>query len=127
MFGGLKQSMAAPLSPSDLLGELLRAVDASGWRALVLSNRKPFRLRAFQDEEKGLTLRVYIWNCTHGGGKARADDEFRVQLTGVVPGTAPGELTLLLGWHATYEVFVAFDIRRHEGQASRSPSIQVKE
>ena len=119
--------MAAPLSPAELLSELLRAVDASGWRSLVVANRKPFQIRAFRGDEKGFTLRVYIWNCTHGGGQARADDEYRVQLTGVVPGTAPGEITLLLGWHARYEVFVAFDIRKHEGQASQSPSIQIKE
>ncbi len=119
--------MAAPLTPTELLTEVTRAVDASGWRSLVLSNRKPFQIRAFRGDEMGVTLRVYIWNCTHGGGRARAEDEFRVQLTGVVPGSAPGELTLLLGWHAKYEVFVAFDLRRHEGQASQSPSIQVKE
>jgi len=119
--------MAGPLSPAELLNELVRSVDVSGWQSLVLSNRKPFQIRAFRGDEKGFTLRVYIWNCTHGGGQARAADEYRVQLTGVVPGTAAGELTLLLGWHSKYEVFVAFDIRKHEGQASQSPSIQVKE
>jgi putative restriction endonuclease len=32
-----------------------------------------------------------------------------------------------LGWHAGYDVFVGFDIAKHEGQASQSPSIQIKE
>jgi putative restriction endonuclease len=48
-------------------------------------------------------------------------------LTGVVPERAPGEITLLLGWHEGYEVFVGFDISKHAGQASSSPSIQVRE
>jgi putative restriction endonuclease len=48
-------------------------------------------------------------------------------LTGVIPRSAPGEITLLLGWHPGYEVFVGFDITKHEGQASQSPSIQIKE
>ena len=54
-------------------------------------------------------------------------DEYRIQLTGVVPSLDPQVTTLLLGWHAGYEVFVAFDIDRHSGQASSSPSIQIKE
>ena len=33
----------------------------------------------------------------------------------------------MLGWHEDYRVFVAFDITKHAGQASSSPSIQVKE
>jgi putative restriction endonuclease len=110
-----------------LLEHVLRAVDESGWRALILDARKPFRLRLFCGDDKGFAVRIYLWNCTHGGGAARAADEYRVQLTGVVPSLAPGEITLLPGRHAGYGVFVGFDINRHKGQASQSPSIQVKE
>lgn len=120
--------MATTLNLKQLFACVMGAIDQSGWRALVVSSsQKPFRLRLFRDEEKGFDLRVYIWNCTHGGGQARAKDEYRVQLTGVVPSTSSGEVTLLLGWHSGYEVFVAFDISKHDGQASQSPSIQVKE
>lgn len=115
------------LSPKQLFEQILQAVDESGWQTLVLDARKPFQLRIFQPDERGFDVRAYIWNCTHGGGKARAKDEYRVQLTGVVPGSVPGQITLLLGWHTGYGVFVGFDIRRHEGQDSNSPSIQVKE
>lgn len=117
----------SPLSLKQLFERVLRAVDDSGWQALILSSRKPFRLRLFRGDEKGFDVRIYLWNCTHGGGAARAKDEYRVQLTGVVPSEAIGEVTLLLGWHSGYEVFVGFDIKKHVGQASQSPSIQVKE
>lgn len=119
--------MPGSLSPNQLLEKILWAVNEGGWNALILSSHKPFRLRLYQDDEKGFDVRFYIWNCTHGGGSARAKDEYRVQLTGVVPSVVAGELTLVLGWHSGYEVFVAFDIKRHAGQDSQSPSIQVKE
>lgn len=119
--------MATTLTPKQMLEQVLHAIDESGWRALILDTRKPFRLRLFRGDEKGFDIRIYIWNCTHGGGAARAKDEYRVQLTGVVPSVVAGEPTLLLGWHSGYEVFVGFDINRHDGQASQSPSIQVKE
>lgn len=94
---------------------------------LVVDHRHPFLLRAFKREQEGfLSLRIYIWNCTHGG-KTRAADEYRVQLTGVVPKQQLDETTLLLGWHDGYGVFVGFDVTKHASQDSASPSIQVKE
>jgi len=117
----------SPLNLKQLFEQVLRAVDESGWQALILDARKPFRLRLFRDDENGFDVRIYLWNCTHGGGAARAKDEYRVQLTGAVPSVGVGETTLLLGWHSGYEVFVGFDIKKHAGQASHSPSIQVKE
>jgi putative restriction endonuclease len=92
-----------------------------------VSSTKPFRLRIFSSERGGFTAAIYIWNCTHGGGAARAANEYRVQITGVVPEITKDDVTLLLGWHAGYEVFVAFDIQRHRGQKSKSPSIQIAE
>lgn len=119
--------MTAPLSSKQLFEKLLDAVDQSGWNALILSNRKPFKLRLYRNDESSFDAQFYIWNCTHGGGSARAVDEYRVQLTGVVPNLAATGVTLLLGWHSGYEVFVGFDIHKHSGQNSHSPSIQVKE
>ena len=116
-----------PLNAQQLLAVVLDAVDQAGWQAITLSARKPFRLRIHGGEDKGFDVSVYIWNCTHGGGSARAADEYRIQLTSVVPALEPGVTTLLLGWHAGYGVFVAFDIARHSGQDSASPSIQVNE
>lgn len=119
--------MATPLTKKQLLNLLLQSVEESGWQSLVASAIHPFHLRVFRGDERGFSLRIYIWNCTHGGGSARAADEYRIQLTGVVPELHPGEITLLLGWHEGYGVFVGWDITRHSGQDSKSPSAQVKE
>jgi putative restriction endonuclease len=119
--------MAAPIAKKDLLGLLLHAIDDSGWRALVISDEHPFVLKVFRGDDRGFMLYVYIWNCTHGGGSARAKDEYRIQLTGVVPEMHDDGITLLLGWHDGYGVFVGWDIARHSGQDSKSPSAQVKE
>lgn len=119
--------MVTKLQSKDLLAQVLSAIDQAGWQALVLSPKKPFRLKLYRYDGRGIVVRIYLWNCTHGGGSARALNEYRVQLTGVVPSVAPGESTLVLGWHSDYGVFVGFDIKKHVGQASQSPSIQVKE
>ena len=121
--------MTAPLTKKHLLALILNAIDDGGWRALVASATHPFHLRVFRndDGDRGFNLRIYIWNCTHGGGSARAADEYRIQLTGVVPTIHPGEVTLLLGWHDGYGVFAAWDIAKHSGQDSKSPSAQIKE
>lgn len=118
--------MVAPLTKKHLLNLLLRGIDEGGWRSLVASATHPFLLRVFRDGERSFSLRIYIWNCTHGGGSARAEDEYRIQLTGAVPEIRLGEVTLLLGWHDGYGVFVAWDIIKHSGQDSKSPSAQVK-
>ena len=115
------------LSQKALLSLLIRSIEASGWQALVTSSAKPFELRLFRGESRGPVLRVYIWNCTHGGGSARAADEYRIQFTGVVPHDHPDAITLLLGWHSGYEVFAAWDIGYHNGQDSSSPSAQLRE
>lgn len=119
--------MTAPLSKKDLLDIVLQSIDDSGWRSLIVSPKHPFRVRVFSGDERRFDVQVYIWNCTHGGGAKRAADEYRIQLTGVVPATHPGVTTLLLGWHGGYGVFVGFDITKHSGQDAQSPSIQVKE
>jgi len=119
--------MATTLNTEQLLSQVLRSVDESGWQSLILDSHKPFCLRLFRGDERGFDVCIYIWNCTHGGGSARSKDEYRVQLTGVVPVFAQEGTTLLLGWHSGYGVFVGFDMSKHKGQSSHSPSIQVKE
>ncbi|HEX2652875.1 MAG TPA: HNH endonuclease [Xanthobacteraceae bacterium] len=115
------------LSATQLLELVESAVRSSGWRCFVLSARKPFDLRVSQDDGEARDLVVYIWNCTHGGGAARAADEYRIQFTTTVPRRDARALTLLLGWHQGYEVFAAWDVLRHDGQNTQSPSAQIKE
>ncbi|MGE0884179.1 MAG: HNH endonuclease [Blastocatellales bacterium] len=119
--------MSVTLRKPELLDRILSAIESAGWRCFITNHSHPFHLRLFKHgEQTTFGLRIYVWNCTHGG-KNRAADEYRVQLTGVVPDIAKNDKTLLLGWHEGYEVFVGFDIHKHKGQASASPSIQVKE
>ncbi|WP_313283243.1 hypothetical protein [Stenotrophomonas indicatrix] len=115
------------LTSAELFALVHHAVSAYGMVSNVLSNQKPYRFEVQAPTGERLVLKVYIWNCTHGGGAARADDEYRIQVTGVVPYNSAGEVTLLLGWHEDHGVFVAWDMFHHEGQDSNSPSTQVRE
>ena len=117
----------ATLNNRALLDLLVGSIVDEGWNCLIIDSRKPFRLRIYHENSKGFEVAVYIWNCTHGGGSKRAADEYRIQLTGVVPQKVPGAITVLLGWHEGYGVFAGFDIDWHVDQNSQSPSIQIRE
>lgn len=113
----------------DLLAQVVKAVVDSGWNVLYLSSpdEHPFRLQIFKGEES-YRVRVYIWYLTHGGGRARPKDEYRIQITGVEGFVqAPGEKSLVLGWWEEVGVFAGFDVRRHAGTLGKSPSIQIRE
>jgi putative restriction endonuclease len=114
---------------AELLDVLLDAVRESGWQCVVTEHQHPFGLSIFRADDPIIRLRVYIWNCTHGGGAARARDEFRIQFTprAQTPKLHSGETTVLLGWHDGYSVFAGWSIVHHAGQAGSSPSAQVKE
>lgn len=115
------------LDRSQLLDLLVHSIRSAGCDVHVADAHKPFELRVLHQATLKRSLRIYIWNCTHGGGPARAEDEYRIQFTGVVPIDHNDANTLLLGWHGGYEVFAAWDIRRHDGQDSSSPSAQIRE
>lgn len=120
--------MAVPLSKQALLERIAHAIYVSGWSLLyeTKSSSHPFKLRMFKDG-KSYSLLIYIWSLTHGGGKARPKNEYRIQMTGVSFPLLilPNCQTLLLGWHEELETFVGFDIHKHRNSVSRSPSIQV--
>lgn len=96
------------LSKTLLLDRFVHGVEASGWSPIIGSRTHPFELVAINDAER-LSLVVYIWNITHGGGAARPADEYRIQLTGVVPPLVSRQdaTTLLLGWAEEWSVFAA--------------------
>ncbi|MBB3762274.1 MULTISPECIES: HNH endonuclease [Xanthomonas] len=119
--------MAAVLRASGLLEVICNALRDSGWNYFVNSPGKPFGISLERPGRERNDLRIFIWNCTHGGGAARALDEYRIQFTGVVPRFYLGETTLLLGWHAGYGVFAAWNLGMHQGQDSGSPSAQIRE
>ena len=114
---------------AELLSRVEDGFRSSGWDLLYISNpgEHPARYRVYR-ESIGLTATVYIWNISHGGGTARADDEYRIQVTGVPQNTFlpdPDGKTLILGWWANEEIFAGFDYRRHNSRLGSSPSLQV--
>jgi putative restriction endonuclease len=118
----------ARLSKADLFDRVTSAIQSGGWNFLILSDSHPFELIVYRDLESYST-RIYIWRVTHGGGAARAADEYRIQVTsGVTRFSRAGvDRTLVLGWWEEIEVFVGFDVAHHAGALGSSPSLQVQE
>lgn len=115
------------LSKPELLERVLRALDDSGFTSLVEQGTHPFILRVGKDSTF-LRTRVYIWNITHGGGRARAADEYRIQVTGVTSFSIDQvDRTLVLGWWEQGAVFAAWDVTKHMARLGASPSLQVLE
>ncbi|WP_082028791.1 HNH endonuclease [Xanthomonas sacchari] len=114
------------LNAKELLGLLVESLRQAGCGVYVYDEAKPFGIRVSRPSGEISDIRVYIWNCTHGGGRARPENEYRIQFTGVVPAQHQDATTLLLGWHEI-GVFAAWDIRKHENQDSGSPSAQIRE
>lgn len=114
------------LTSDALLHKLLESLALADWSATASERNKPFLIRCSAKDGRRFAVRVYIWNCTHGGGAKRPANEYRIQFTGNMPAKALGEVTLLLGWHDGYGVFAAWDIDRHDGQVSSSPSAQIR-
>ena len=125
----------ARLRKPNLLATVEAALQESGWNFLHLNPKSehPARYRVFRDATSH-TVRVYIWNLSHGGGVARPAHEYRVQITGIAgpSGVAQfspeiGGKTLILGWWDAVGVFAAFDYTFHAGTLGSSPSIQIGE
>ena len=113
----------------DLLEQIVSAINDSGWNVVYLESidQHPFHLQIYREDES-YHARVYVWYMTHGGGKARPKDEYRIQITGVDHfEPLPGGKTLILGWWKEAEVFAGFDVRKHMGKLGASPSIQIRE
>ncbi|NOT03658.1 MAG: HNH endonuclease [Anaerolineales bacterium] len=113
----------------DLLEKLVSAVNDSGWNVAYLEDIKqhPFYLQVYRDNES-CRVKIYIWHLTHGGGKARPKDEYRIQITGVDKfEPLQGGKTLILGYWKEADVFAGFDVRKHLGKLGASPSMQIRE
>ena len=114
------------LPKEDLLRKVLDAIDGSEWRF-----RSPYRLThplklTITKDQLQEELLIYIWNITHGG-RTRAADEYRIQITGVRGiDIFPNTKTLLLGWDDRRKVYAGFNASRYTSFGA-SPSLQVKE
>jgi len=60
------------ITKPELLQRVIDAIRDGGWVPVVVGHRHPFVIRATKAEQT-LNLRVYVWNCTHGGGKRARD------------------------------------------------------
>ncbi len=113
----------------NLLDIIVHSINDSGWNVLYVNDisQHPFVLKIYNNKESYL-LRIYIWNLTHGGGAARAADEYRIQITGTDHfEQKESEKTLILGWWEAVGVFAGFDYTKHTGKLGYSPSIQIRE
>lgn len=116
-------------SPTELVNSILDAVEQSGGSAVYLSDSLQTHPRKFgiQYLDRDFTVWIYIWTLTHGGGAARPQDEYRIQLTTVQPPLElnPNGYTLLLGYYPDLELFAGYDIQEHIQFTPGSPSVQI--
>lgn len=111
-----------------LIQVVLTALVQAGWTVDRLTERgvHPARFVASRGAERR-TVRLYIWNMSHGG-KTRADQEFRIQITGVEGlEPEPDGVTLLMGWDDDFGVFAGFDASARRRTLGASPSIQISQ
>lgn len=125
----------ARIPKQQLLRFVEQAIRDSGWSFLHLSaqNEHPARYQVYRNGE-GYRVKVYIWNITHGGGAARAANEYRIQVTGILNADGAQEFipeiggkTLILGWWDEVGIFAGFDFTKHSGALGASPSMQISE
>lgn len=116
------------IKPNTLVSALVTAFEENNAVAYLVSNTvgNPRRL-VVQFASGSLDVWAYIWTLTHGGGPARPQHEYRIQITGV---RSPLELnphgpTLLLGYEPVLGCFAGFDVSKHRTFSMRSPSIQI--
>lgn len=118
----------AAKSPSQIVNALNRAFQDSGGTPYFISDKvsgNPKRFKVLYHGEI-VSIWVYIWNLTHGGG-SRLATEFRIQMTGVSPPLAlnPKGLTVLLGYYSDGDIFAGFDLTKHKTFTPGSSSIQI--
>lgn len=114
------------LQKHELLCKVEDAIRLSGFNVLYLAAGHPALYRIYNGNYHH-TVKVYIWNISHGG-KNRPDDEYRIQVTGVKNfDPIAGASNLVLGWWDTIGVFGGWDIKQHAGSLGASPSLQIIE
>jgi putative restriction endonuclease len=116
----------AKVSKAEMLTAVLKAIQASGWDAIILNKNHPFRISMYRGENRVIFL-SYIWNLTHGG-YPRDPNELRIQVTGVDRfAIESGAKTLVLGFSEDEQMFAGFDVTKHRiSMSGRSPSFQIR-
>lgn len=116
----------ARLVKRELLTKVMDGLRSGGASPILIEDRSPFLIRASASDGALMNLRVYVYNCTHGGN-LRADDEYRIQVTVPHLDMRKGETCLLLGWHDEIQAFAAWNPKAYRYHRGQSPSTQVKE
>ncbi|MBW8010227.1 MAG: HNH endonuclease [Chloroflexi bacterium] len=116
------------LPTAQLIQSNIHAFDESNASGVLISSpsRNPRRF-IIQSGQEMFELWVYIWTLTHGGGKARPANEYRIQITGITPpiDLNPSGPTIMIGFEPNIQCFAGFDISKHKTFSTRSPSIQI--
>ena len=111
-----------------LVQSIIDGIEIEAASATLISppNSNP-RKFLIQSSNHSQVVWIYIWTLTHGGGRARPANEFRIQITGIDPPILLNPLgpTLLLGFEPNIGCFAGFDITKHLIFSTRSPSIQI--
>ena len=110
----------------DLLYFVSQAVNDCGWNIIYLNNKHPFKVRIFNNSE-AYHVKIIIYNISHGGGRMRAANEYRIQIKEAKLEYEEGYKTLILGYYETLQVFAGFDLSKHIGTPGYSASFQIKE
>lgn len=116
------------LSPRQIVEAIEDAfTDSAASTVLVSGGREHPRRFYVTAGEASFTVWIYIWTLTHGGGTARPADEYRIQITSVMPPLPenPDGPTLLLGYEPNTRCFAGFDLYKHRTFSTQSPSIQI--
>jgi putative restriction endonuclease len=115
------------LSKQQLADIVTSSIIDAGWDVIRLNRSShPFRFNIYNDQE-AIKVRIYIWNITHGGGHARPEHEYRIQITGFEQfEPEPDGKTLILGWWDESQLFAGFDYNKHSGHLGASPSFQIR-
>lgn len=118
----------AELPAGDIVGAIMDGLEQSYSAAVLVSKLRgnPKRF-VVQFNRQTTELWIYIWTLTHGGGKARPENEYRIQITGIQSPIAqnPNGPTFLMGYEPNTGCFAGFDLEKHRTFSEKSPSIQV--
>jgi putative restriction endonuclease len=116
------------ITPKQIVEAIKDAFSEVGATAVLISDAQAHPRRFYiSSGEVSFPLWIYIWTLTHGGGKARPRDEYRIQLTSVEPPLLlnPDGPTILIGFEPNLRCFAGFDLSKHKSFSLKSPSIQI--
>lgn len=117
--------MATIYRKNDLLYFVSQAVQESGWNIIYLNNEHPFKVKIYNGDESYF-VKIIIYNISHGGGRRRAANEYRIQLKEPELVPEPPYRTLILGYYGELGVFAGWDFSKHIGRPGYSASFQIK-